>query len=212
MMSTLQPVARLGWAAAFLVAVSCSQAGEKQTDKGTSEQSPPIIANTLRGDAEGAGYPREWKVDSPSEAATMVDFEVLLPNQDPLTEETLQAVYVFPTGAVAFDYNPPDRNPVDYVRQEYIEVYEAPWLELETPEKAYEADVANDPDPAKSVVDIAGVPALVVEAHSTKDDERANPAFVRFVVDGIEVQLSGGEDLDLLLSIADSMVAQAAAG
>jgi hypothetical protein len=37
--------------------------------------------------------------------------------------------------------------------------------------------------------------------------DRANPAFLRFVHDGIDIQILGGDDLDLLIRIAKSMLA-----
>jgi hypothetical protein len=113
---------------------------------------------------------------------------------------------MLPGGAVAIDYAAPDRNPERFVRQEFIEVYQAPWTSERSSLDLYSQDIATDPDPAKSLVEIAGVPALIVEPHSKKDIDEANPAFVRFELNGIEVQLSGGEDLDLLLDVADSLI------
>ena len=33
-----------------------------------------------------------------------------------------------------------------------------------------------------------------------------NPAFLRFVVEGVEIQMGGGEDLNLLLEIAETII------
>jgi hypothetical protein len=35
----------------------------------------------------------------------------------------------------------------------------------------------------------------------------ANPAFLRFVLDGTEIQIAGGDDLDALVQIAESLIA-----
>ncbi len=53
---------------------------------------------------------------------------------------------------------------------------------------------------------IAGTPALVVMAHSPDDNNRANAAFVRFDYRGVDVIISGGEDLDALIAVAKSMI------
>jgi hypothetical protein len=60
-------------------------------------------------------------------------------------------------------------------------------------------------------MDLNGVTALGVNAHSPSDSERANPAFIRFVIDGVDIQISGGESLDALRSIALSIVKQSQA-
>jgi hypothetical protein len=47
-----------------------------------------------------------------------------------------------------------------------------------------------------------------VTARSPTDPEQANPAFLRFVVDGVDIEISGGEKLDTLVEIAETMVSQ----
>jgi len=92
------------------------------------------------------------------------------------------------------------------VRQEYIEVYEAPWFGGD-PTEEYSASVESAEDPTRSIVVLDGISALPIEAHSNEDDEQANPAILRFVVNGIEVQVSGGENLDTTMEIARSIIA-----
>jgi hypothetical protein len=169
-----------------------------------------VIANSMVGNAERAGYPKAWRAESLADATERATFDVIVPQYGPATDATLMEAFVLPTGAVAFDYIPPVKEPDQYVRQEYIEVFQAPWTDGEAPELVYERDLQTSPDSATSLTSIdGGVVALTVEAHSEQDLELANPAFVRFVVDGIEVQISGGEDLSLLLAIAESMVVDA---
>ncbi|MEX0983935.1 MAG: hypothetical protein WD096_02675 [Actinomycetota bacterium] len=190
-----------------LITVGCSQRAPEEGPSGAPHTGASGGLSSLRGTPERAGYPTAWEVDSLSAATAQVNFDLVMANYGPLSEQTIRAIFVFPTGAVAIDYEPPVKEPREYVRQEYIEVYQAPWTELDDPTDVYANDLAKAPDPAKSLVDVAGASALVVEPHSQNDDDRANPAFVRFVVDGIEVQLSGGEDLELLIAVAESMVA-----
>jgi hypothetical protein len=69
--------------------------------------------------------------------------------------------------------------------------------------------MAEAPSEAKALYDIDGVVALGVTAHSPSDIEGADPAFLRFVVNGIEVEISGGESIDTLIAIAQTIVGSA---
>lgn len=165
--------------------------------------------------APGGGtdlYPEEWRTNL-SSAQAQADFSLIVPNDPTAGPGNVVSVYLWPDGsAVALQF-PPPASPQSPIRQEYIEVWESPWRDGD-PLADYERDMAEAPDKSKALYDIAGVPALGVEAHSPSDIEGANPAFLRFVVDGIEVEVSGGEDLDLLIRIAETIVksAEGAAG
>jgi len=106
--------------------------------------------------------------------------------------------------AIALEFPAPSA-PKDPLRQTYIEVWEADWLGGD-PEANFKEDIEQDPAEGKSLTSIEGVPALVVTAHSSSDDDRANPAFVRVVVDGVDVHISGGEDLDALIRITAGLI------
>jgi hypothetical protein len=199
---------------AGLVAIAllgaCSDGPEDLAQAPAVVEGPPApMTNSLVGTPERAGYPKEWRVGSIDEAAALVAFPIVVPDLGPITTDTLTDTWVYPNGAVALDYRAPVAKPESFVRQEYIEVFQAPWLSEKSPLEVYAGDLEADPDRAKSLVEISGVSALIVEAHSKNDLELANPAFVRFAVNGIEIQLSGGEDLELLLALADTMIKQA---
>jgi hypothetical protein len=66
--------------------------------------------------------------------------------------------------------------------------------------------VESTPRDDDRAFDLNGVPATSVEPNSPGDEERANPAYVEFVLNGIQVQISGGSDLKALLSIASTMI------
>lgn len=153
-------------------------------------------------------YPRSWRVGDYGEASKAASFRLLMPHTPATGADRVTDAWVFPSGAVALDFPSPG-TPEQRIRQNYIEVYEAPWPADIDPLKEYQADLADDPSPAKSLTSVDGVPVLTVEAHSPHDFEGANPAFLRFVVDGTEIQVSGGEDLDVLLKIAQSIIEQA---
>lgn len=175
---------------------------------GAPEQSFAPVMGAFIGDPETPGYPNEWRVSSIGAAQTMVDFSLLVPEQSVANSTTMIAAFVLPGRAAALDFAAP-AEPLKYIRQEYIEVYQAKWLEEMSPLEALKYDIENAPSPAKELTQIAGIPALTVEAHSSKDDEAANPAFVKFVLDGVEIQISGGEDLGMLIEIAESLITQA---
>jgi hypothetical protein len=190
-----------------LIALRPDKQGEEQRS-GAPEQSYAPIMGAFIGDPENPGYPNEWRVPGIRAAQARVDFSLLVPEDSVANSTTLIAAFVLPGGAVALDFAAP-AEPLKYIRQEYIEVYQATWLEDMSPLEALEFDISNAPSPAKELTQIAGIPALTVEAHSPKDDEAANPAFVKFVLGGVEIQISGGEDLGMLVEIAESLIAQA---
>jgi hypothetical protein len=175
---------------------------------GAAEQSFAPIMGAFIGDPETPGYPNEWRVSSIRAAQTKVDFSLLVPEHSVANSTTMIAAFVLPGRAVALDFAAP-AEPLKYIRQEYIEVYQATWHEEMSPLEAFKYDIENAPSPAKELTQIGGIPALTVEAHSAKDDEAANPAFVKFVLDGVEIQISGGEDLGMLIEIAESLITQA---
>ncbi len=137
-------------------------------------------------------YPDEWKTTLQA-AQSQAKFTIDLPS-DPLANTgNITAVYVWPQGAaVALDF-PAPAVPQTPVRQDYIEVWESPWTGGD-PAQSFAADIAADPVVGKAMYSIDGMPALGVTAHSPNDFERANAAFLRFVVNGVDVQISGGED------------------
>ncbi len=159
---------------------------------------------------EAIPYPEEWRT-SLSDVQARADFLVIVPNDSAAGPDNVVSVYLWPDGtAVALQF-PPPASPQSPIRQEYIEVWESPWPGGD-PLADYERDLAEAPSESKALYDIAGVVALGVEAHSPSDMEGANPVFLRFVIDGIEVQVSGGEDLDLLIRIAETIVRSAQGG
>lgn len=89
----------------------------------------------------------------------------------------------------------------------YTEIYVEPWQGGD-PQTDYLAFVAkaNAAGYQDEYREVAGRPAIVVPAHSKGDVEEANPAFIRFVVRGVEVQVSGGEDLEQVVRIAEDLV------
>lgn len=148
-------------------------------------------------------YPDEWKSTLP-EAKAQAAFALLVPNHPAANEGNISAVYVHPGGTtVAMQFPAPTKSDV---RQEYLEVFLLPWAGG-NPEVRFAEDIDQAPVIGKSMYAIDGVTAEGTLAHSPDDIDQANPAYLRFVYKGLEVQISGGDSLDLLIEIAQTIVA-----
>jgi hypothetical protein len=193
---------------AILGTAACAGEGEVATAARSSEPSEVFLGQSF-GSPDHPSYPKEWRVPNLS-AATKGEANVTfyMPSTPETKAELITDVFVLPGGAIAVDF-PAASEPSKPVAQNYIEVYESSWDKSVDPYSYYEKDLKEAPSPAKSIVTIEGIPALAVEAHSPKDVTGDNPAFLRFVVGGTEVQLSGGEDMHLLESIATSIIDEA---
>jgi hypothetical protein len=154
-----------------------------------------------------AVYPDAW-LTSLEEAKQDAAFDFFIPVGSGLSEVP-QAVYVTPAGdGVALQYPllTPSTSPT---RQDFIEVWQGPWTFDISASRLFGEEVAADPDTIE-LATIDGIPAMVVRPHSPADPDAANPALVRFELDGVDVQVSGGDHTDDLLAIAQSIVEEAA--
>jgi hypothetical protein len=167
----------------------------------SGDREPPSAAST-----GGLGdYPDEWKTDL-QDARSRVSFELVLPEDSRASVANITDVFVWPEGhAVALRFPAPPAITDEPVRQGYLEIFETPWTG-DDPATAWAEDVANAGIEGESAFEIEGIPALGVTAQSPTDIERANPAFLRFVYKGLDIQISGGDDLKALVEIAQSMI------
>jgi hypothetical protein len=148
-------------------------------------------------------YPERWKT-SLDAATAQAKFRVLLPNHELANSSNIAAAYVWPNGStIALQFPPP--SPDVRVRQPYIEVWETTWTGGD-PVKDFQRSLAAAPAVGQTITSIGGIPALSVTARSPTDSEEANPAFLRFVLEGTEIHISGGESLSDLIDIAESMI------
>jgi hypothetical protein len=139
---------------------------------------------------------------STATADAEVSFALLVPNTPGISRQELKGTYVM-GDAAQMDF-PPLGKPADDVRQPEITVWEAQWSDGD-PLAAYKQDLANDPDPNKSICSVGDLPALCVEAKSPNDVTQENPAFVRVVIDKLEVESSGGASVQDLREVAGSL-------
>ncbi|MGI8774444.1 MAG: hypothetical protein ACR2KQ_05425 [Actinomycetota bacterium] len=93
------------------------------------------------------------------------------------------------------------------VRQTHLEVFQEPWEFEVEPLSLWQENVELYPGVAE-IRDIHGTPVLLVDPHNPYDAEMANAAFARFVLRGIDVQVSGGNDLDRIVTVVEDLVGQ----
>ena len=162
----------------------------------------PIRADRSAG---GSDYPEAWKTTL-DQARSLVIFDVIVPDDVSADAASVDGVFVAPDGeAIALRFPPPPLTGDDPVRQDFIEVFESQWRGGD-PAAAWAEDVVSSGIVGEAAFEIAGVPALGVTSHSPTDIEGANPAFLRFVYKRLDIQISGGDDLDRLVQIAESMI------
>ena len=150
-------------------------------------------------------YPDQLRT-SLQDAVSGASFSVLAPDSAIANNGNLTDAFLWPDGlSVALDYPAPTK-PKTPIRQNYVEVFESVWAGGD-PLLNFKNDIENDPVEGKVILEVDGTPALGVEAHSPDAPDKDNAAFLRFVVDGVEVQISGGESLDSLIGVAEQMLA-----
>ncbi len=183
-------------------------AREGRFQYGSSAQ--PTYGLGLHGAEAESAYPATWKI-SLGAAVRALPRPLLLPHTTDANSSNAVAAFLFPgSQAVALEFPPPKAggSSPPAVRQQYLEVYEGPWMEPEDPATFFANDLANDPAVGFSLCRVNGLPAECQTANSPSDDEGVNPAFVRTVIGGnTEIHVSGGDDLQRLLEIASSLTA-----
>jgi hypothetical protein len=134
-------------------------------------------------------------------------FNLLVPDDPAANRDNMTGIFSDREGTtVQLEYPPPDETSND-LRQPFISIYEdsspGDWA---TPKE----DISADPDVGKSLCDIQGHPAVCVEARSPSDATKSNAAYIRTVIDHTTVEISGGDDLDVLKRIGETMASAAA--
>jgi hypothetical protein len=147
-------------------------------------------------------YPEQWET-SLEEALSTVAFPPKLPAHPAVSLDEILTTFLSPDG-LTFVMIFPLPAPQQPLRMPNLEIFQSPWVGGD-PEASLEEVIANDPSVNKALYTVQGVTALGNKAHSPEDQTGENPAFLRLVLDDVEVQLFGGESLDLLIEIAESM-------
>ncbi|CAN5468523.1 hypothetical protein BH18ACT16_BH18ACT16_14050 [soil metagenome] len=181
--------------AGVLVLVSCGQGNPAQKQEVSAGAGGPGIT---------INYPESWEV-GPEEAEANADFPVWFPNTLKANAGTVTRSIMSPAGDEVIFMFPAKPSKV---RQQHIEIFEAPWPADEDAESDWKRIAEEYPGYAK-VIEVKGVVALEMTPYSPFDSDRANPALVSLEVKGVEVEVSGGDDLDVIRSIIEDIVEQA---
>lgn len=136
-----------------------------------------------------------------ADARAQLPFSVVVPADPSANEKNLTDVYLYAAGILEMDFPAVAKSSV---RQPYISVVESQWSGGD-PAAFFAEDAQGDPDIGKTVCNVGALPALCVAANSPSDATQSNPAYLRFVVNGIDVEVSGGDDLHRLQGIATSI-------
>jgi hypothetical protein len=133
-------------------------------------------------------------------------FTLLVPDDPAANLDSMTGVFDDQTGTtLTLEFPPPDETSSD-LSQPYISIYEdnspGNWA---TPKE----DISAEPDAGKTLCEIQGQPAVCVEARSPSDSTRSNAAYIRTVIDHTTVELSGGDNLEVLQRIGNTMTAAA---
>lgn len=168
------------------------------------QDSPTKSIGLFRGSDNSPSYPDEWE-KSFGEVREQAAFFVTMPDHPDANREKLSGAFLRPDGAVILNFQPPEDAPT--VRQDYIEIFMTEW-EGEDPRVEFELSQKVDPIEGREVVDVDGYPAMIVHSNSKTDSEQANAAYLLTVIDGLEVEISGGDSLDRIVEIAKDVVAQ----
>ena len=164
-------------------------------------RSLPGMGSSLSGDNRPF-YPQRWE-KSLERARELVNFPVRVPNHPDANRNTMMATYQW-GNVVELTFDPPEG--VYSVRQDYISILITPWRG-EDPRSEFEYAQEVDPIEGREVIDIADHPAMVVHPNSPSDADEANAAYVETVTAGLQIDISGGDDLDRLIEIAEDLIA-----
>lgn len=141
--------------------VSCGQENPAQQQEFSAGAGRPSIT---------INYPESWEV-SPDEAEANADFSVWFPNTLKANASTVTESFMPPTGDKVIFMFPAEPSKV---RQQHIEIYEAPWPADEDAKAEWKRIAEEFPEYAK-VIDVKGVAALEMTPYSPFDSDRANP-------------------------------------
>lgn len=153
-------------------------------------------------------YPSNWRT-SLSEAQAKARFELLIPSHEVANSDNVTETFMSEDGDIVAMRFPPPGEPSAPVRISYIEIYEAPWERDKAPEEVWNESLEQHPGVAE-LRELDQVLMLVGFPHN--DDNGDNPSHIVFVLDGVEVEIFGGDDSELLVDVARTMIRKASEG
>lgn len=179
-----------------VVLQACSS--DAAQDQGSIDEGSPVAIQF--------DYPEEWQTTLP-EAQTKARFSLLIPTHEAANADNVTETFANGDGTVVAMRFPRAAKPSAPVRQDFIEIYEEPWQGGNlTPEEAWSQTLEQYPGVAE-IRQVLDTPVLVGKPHS--DETGENPSHVEFVLDGVDVEIFGGDDSELLVEIAETMIRDA---
>jgi hypothetical protein len=128
----------------------------------------------------------------------------MIPDHASASRESLQATYLYPSRSAVVMMFPLPEPPSAPVRQDVIEIFQGLWTDGD-PAQEFRTTIKDAPITGQRIETVEGRPALVVPAHVPEDETGENPAFLEIKVGELAVQISGGETIDDLISIAATL-------
>lgn len=176
----------------------------KVVDGGTPAPGPGFLAIPAADRCPDSA--REMTLDG---ARAAVSFDAYIPHSPSAKPSNVRHVCVLSVGTLFMVFpdaptSASNESTLPPVRQPQILIMEDPW-DGGDPEAVFAEDLKTNPDIGKSLCTVNKAPALCSTANSPSDAEAANPAFLRFVKGGVEITVSGGDDLERLIEIAESL-------
>lgn len=185
--------------AASLVVLMRTNGGEGESQGESSSGGPVSVV--------GGGYPPEWTTTL-DKAVMEARFQVPVPDTAEANESNSKEAYLSEDGTIfALVFKNPNDSAGVAAGEEDIEIYAEPYSLSVPPLSAWKSD-AETIGKSASIRTVHGVDALVVESLAESDAGRDNPAFVRFVLDGVDISVHGGTEMGLILEIAESLKLQ----
>lgn len=183
------------------VALSGCANGRGSPDAASSDEPSPSVTIFA---PSPSPYPSDWRTTL-DEALAKASFSVKVPDSVLANRGNIDGVFLYPEAQAVVMQFPLGSPPKGPINSDHIEVWQGAWT-LGDPLTVFQDDLHAYQIEGESVFEIAGLPVLGIEAHSATIPARDNAAFLRLVIDGVDVQISGGESLDDLILIADSML------
>lgn len=163
---------------------------------------PPEVESDLREEHASSGYSSGFQ-SSLSEARAQAGFDLKVPHHAYASAENIQTVYLFPGGGAVVLVFPLPRSPQAPLREDVrrIEIFQQPW-EAGDPRAEFQQSIQADPA-GGTMYEVNGVPMLADAPHS--DETGEDGAYLELALNGVSIQLSGGESVEDLIEIAKTL-------
>jgi hypothetical protein len=181
--------------------------GGAESDAGRSAESSFAADPTAQLPTRTAvDYGDEMTLD---EAIRDSKIPLVLPAAEEANSDNLVGVFAGPGQTFSFVF-PIATETTEGIRNPEVVVIESPWEYEAEASDHYEADLERNPAEGKELCTVRELDAICIDARSKSDEEQANAAYVGLRVGDLEVQVTGGDSLDVAQRVAESIVENSA--